>query len=116
MCDNNQQAITMIRGTTVSFGLVITDEDGNEYTLDTGEVLRFGVKTSPASTSYILTKDFTAQDEDGNYTFGLDPADTASLGFGQYWYDIGLQSGNAYYNIIPASPFNLAYNVTEWEA
>lgn len=116
MCDNNQQAITMIRGTTVSFGLVITDEDGNEYTLESGEMLRFGIKTTPSDSEYILTKDFNAQDEDGNYTFGLDPADTASLGFGSYWYDIGLQSGNAYYNIIPASQFNITYNVTGWEA
>ena len=38
------------------------------------------------------------------------------MNFGGYWYDVGLQSEGSYYNIIPASPFEVAYNVTKWEA
>lgn len=116
MCDNNQQAITMIRGTSAAFGVAVTDEDGNAYTLQSGETLRFGIKTTPNATEYILQKDFTDTDTEGNYTFTIDPADTAALDFGAYWYDIGLQSGEDYWNVIPASAFNIAYNITGLEA
>lgn len=115
MCDKNQQAITMIRGTSAAFGVSITDENGNAYTLQSGETLRFGIKTTPTDTNYIISKDFTEQDSDGNYVFALAPADTENLSFGAYWFDIGLQSGDDYWNVIPASAFNLAYNVTGWE-
>lgn len=115
MCDKNQQAITMIRGTSAAFGVAVTDEGGNAYTLQSGETLRFGIKTTPTDANYIIVKDFSTQDSEGNYVFSLDPADTENLSFGAYWYDIGLQSGGDYWNVIPASAFNLAYNVTSAE-
>lgn len=116
MCNNNQQAITLIRGTSATFGVSITDENGNTYTLEADEVLRFGIKTTPTDSQYIVTKDFTEVDSSGDYVFSLTPADTENLSFGSYWYDIGLQSGEDYWNIIPASAFNIAYNVTGLEA
>lgn len=115
MC-NNKQTITIVRGTTNGFSLTVTDDDGNAYTLQTGEFFRFGVKQTPTDTQYLMTKTFSEANEDGDYAFSIVPDDTAELQFGSYWYDIGLQSGSNYFNIIPASAFEITYNVTEWEA
>jgi len=115
MCDNNQ-TITMIRGTSASFSVIVKDENDNTYTLQSGETLRFGIKTTPTDSQYIFTTDFSTQDSDGSYSFSIAPADTENLSFGSYWYDIGLQSGSDYWNVIPASAFYLAYNVTGLEA
>lgn len=116
MC-NEKQAIKIVRGTTNSFSVTIIDETtGEPYVLDSGEVIRFGVKVNPNDTTYLFQKTISAADEEDEYSFTINPSDTLSLAFGSYWYDIGLQSGTAYFNIIPASPFELAYNVTKAEA
>lgn len=113
MC-NDKQAISVIRGTTNTFTVYVADENGDPYTLAAGEVLRFGVKAVPGEAEYILTKIMTSADAEGDgYVFTILPSDTAELGFGSYWYDIGLQSGNNYFNVVPASGFNILYNVTE---
>ncbi len=113
-----KQPLSMVRGTTLSLALSVQDSDGNDYTLQTGEVLRFGVKKKPEDTEYLITKEAGPNDtdDDGNYVFALAPADTEDLPFGCYYYDVGLQSGTDYYNVIEASSFKLAFNVTEWEA
>ena len=113
-----KQPLSMVRGTTLALALAITDTDGEPYVLSSGEVLRFGVKRRPEDTDYLITKEAgpSAVDEDGNYLFNLGPADTEELPFGCYYYDVGLQSSNNYWNVIEASNFKIAYNVTEWEA
>lgn len=114
MC-NDKQTIKIVRGTTTSFTVTITDvATGNPYVIEPGEAIRFGVKATPVDNAYILTKEITVGD--GDYDFTIEQDDTISLAFGSYWYDIGLQSGTDYYNIIPASPFEITYNVTKWEA
>ena len=116
MC-NDKQTIKIVRGTTNVFSVAITDETtGEAYTLEEGETLRFGIKQLPTDTTYLVTKIFDTQGDDGNYAFALNPDDTISLPFGAYWYDIGLQSGSNYFNVIPASSFEVTYNVTKWEA
>lgn len=113
-----KQPLTMVRGTTLSLALSVQDADGNDYTLQAGEVLRFGVKKKPEDTDYIFVKEAgpTDTDEDGKYVFALDPSDTEDKPFGCYYYDVGLQSGDDYFNVIETSNFKLAFNVTEWEA
>ena len=113
-----KQPLSMVRGTTLSLALSVQDADGNDYTLQTGEVLRFGVKRKPEDADYIFVKEAgpTDIDEDGKYVFTVEPSDTEDKPFGCYYYDCGLQSGNSYYNIIEASNFKIAFNVTEWEA
>ena len=111
-----KQPISIVRGTTNAFAVSLKDSTGATYTLETGETLRFGIKQLPTDNSYLVTKVFDTQDTDGNYAFTLAPSETISMPFGSYWYDIGLQSESNYFNIIPASPFEIAYNVTEWEA
>lgn len=110
-----KQKISIVRGTTNSFSISITDkETGEAYELETGEALRFGIKKNPNDAEYVLVIDITEANEDGEYAFTILPSDTISLPFGSYYYDVGLQSGASYYNIIPASQFEVAFNVTKW--
>ncbi|MBR6353569.1 MAG: hypothetical protein IKS25_05520 [Oscillospiraceae bacterium] len=113
MC-NEKQPIKIVRGTTNGFVIAVTDETGEAYELQSGEFIRFGVKQQPTDTTYIFTKTITEANEDDEYAFTIVPNDTISLPFGSYWYDVGLQSGTDYFNVIPASPFEVAYNVTKW--
>lgn len=110
-----KQKISIVRGTTNAFAVAVSDENGDAYTLESGEVLRFGVKKRPGDAQYIFVKETAEANEDGEYDFTVDVDDTSELPFGSYYYDVGLQSGNDYFNVIPASPFEVAYNVTEWE-
>ena len=113
-----KQPLSMVRGTTLALALTLTDESGEPYSLSSGEVLRFGVKKKPEETDYLITKEAGPSDvdDDDNYVFVLNPADTEELPFGCFFYDVGLQSGSNYFNVIEASNFKIAYNVTEWEA
>lgn len=110
-----KQKITIVRGTTNSFAIAIVDEEGEAYVLESGEVLRFGIKARAEDAQYIVEKEMTTANNDGEYEFTITVSDTANLPFGTYAYDVGLQSGNAYYNVIPASDFVVAKNITAWE-
>lgn len=112
------KSIKIIRGTTNTFDIVLQDENGAFYRLQEGETLRFGVKVSALWDEYKLLKTLTADNlnEAGTaYTLILDPADTEGLSFMTYCYDVGLQVGNDYYNVIPCSDFVVAHNITERE-
>lgn len=111
-----KQKISIVRGTTNTFAVAVADENGDAYTLGSGEVLRFGVKKRPGDAEYIFMKESAEPNTDGNYEFTIEVDDTAELAFGEYCYDVGLQSGTDYFNVIPASPFTVEANVTKWEA
>ena len=107
------QNFEMVRGTTHSVAIELSDENGAIYTLADGDVLRFGVKQTHNSTQYIIEKELTSADlQDGAYVLALRPADTENLPCGRYCYDIGLQIGEEYYNVVPCSDFVLHHNVT----
>lgn len=111
------KTINIIRGTTNSIDIALTDESGATYLLQDGEVLRFGVKVRAEYEQYKLLKELTAADlnEAGDaYSLVLVPADTEDLSFMTYCYDVGLQSGNDYYNVIPCSDFKVNHNITSW--
>lgn len=111
-----KQKISVVRGTTNSFSIEIIDESTSEvYELESGEVIRFGIKKNAEDAQYIVEKEITEADENDEYSFTLAVSDTANLPFGTYAYDVGLESGNAYYNVIPASDFIVAKAITKWE-
>lgn len=107
------QNFEMVRGTTHAVAITLTDGSGAVYTLAEGEVLRFGVKQTHNSSDYLIEKELTAADlYEGAYLLTLRPADTASLPCGRYCYDIGLESGADFFNIVPCSDFVLLHNIT----
>lgn len=107
------QPITVVRGTTRGIGVTVYDEDGELYTLGSGEVLRFGVKKEPQDADYLIKLETTTRDSEGAYIFSLVPSNTLSLPCGRYYYDIGLKSGTNYYNVVECSYFDIAFNITD---
>jgi hypothetical protein len=105
--------IQMIRGTTQVFKISVTDANESPYVLGSGEFLLFGVKAKPEDNSYVVLKSVSSGAY-GVYTVTLAPKDTFYMPYGRYVYDVGLQSGNDYYNIIPTSGFAVLPNVTKW--
>lgn len=104
--------IEIVRGTSKTIACLVTDKDGAVYDLQSGERLLFGVKQKLSDKDYVILKTVTAK-TDGEYAFKLTPSDTAELEYGEYVYDIGLESGSDYYSCIPPSPFNVTANVTK---
>ena len=109
----NQMHIEIVRGTTNSFGIVVTDHNGAPYVLEADQFLVFGIKINERDENRVLTKRITGS-VDGQYYLELSPADTANLPIGQYYYDVGLQHGNhVFYNVIESSPFIIKPNITK---
>lgn len=107
------QKIEVVRGTSNGYTLFIADDSGVGYTLEEGERLLLGVKEEPKDTDLLILKVIT-ECTDGICTVGFAPADTIGLKYGRYVYDVGLESGEDYYNVIEASPFVVHPNVTKW--
>lgn len=105
--------IEVVRGTSNTFPITVTDADSIPYMLADGEKLLFGVKKEPSDEEYIILKTITSA-TDGEYVAELMPNDTIGMEYGRYVYDVGLESGENYYNVIEASPFVVQPNVTKW--
>lgn len=112
MMDNE---ISLPRGTSYSIGIWVRDGDGQPY-YDSGDTVRFGVKYDPDDTAYLIEKTAEYDEEQGCYVVTLVPSDTASLPFGRYWYDIGLQTDGEdeddYYMLVDATAFNVTKAIT----
>lgn len=108
-------AICLPRGTSLSIGVWVTDGDGQQY-YNTGDTVRFGVKHDPNDSDYAIQKTAVYNEDDSCYIVTIVPSDTASLPFGWYWYDIGLQTDgdgeDDYYMLVTASPFNVTKAIT----
>ena len=109
-----KEPIAIVRGTTNTFEITVTDADGNLYTAGDGESLVFGVKKSPKDEDYTFKKT-AVTGENGAYSVKVEPGDTEGLDFGRYFYDVGLQSGTDFFNVIPCSPFDICENITSRE-
>lgn len=105
--------IEIVRGTTNMIHIDVLDANGNPYTLQSGEKLIFGVKRNVTDEDEILVKTASVA-EDGGYVVNIAPNDTEDLKCGKYVYDVGLQSGDCFYNVIKATSFVIAGNVTKW--
>lgn len=109
-------AITIVRGTTKTVRFTLTDTEGNPRALADGEVLRFGVKKTADEETCLIEKELTdAEYEDGAYLLILNPADTENLKIDTYYYDLGLQNGPSYFNVIECSRFEVRRNITKRE-
>ena len=107
------QYIAVVRGTTNVFGITITDDYGRLFTLESGQVLVFGVKRKLNDEERLFVKPIK-NSVNGEYYLELAPADTASLECGKYYYDVGLQHGaSVFHNIIEASVFEVKPNITK---
>lgn len=110
---NMSNKVEIVRGTTNTFQIAVYDADGRAYTLGVGEKIVFGIKEKATDTDLIFVKTASLLSA-GNYLVTMDPADTEDLDCGKYVYDVALQSGEDFYNIIEANPFVIEPNVTSW--
>lgn len=107
-----QQKISIVRGTTNTLNITVLDASGNPYNLSGGEAIVFGIKQQRSEDCLVVKR--IATGSDGKYAVTLNPNDTLELAPGRYLYDVGLQSGNCYYNVIRPSNFEILENVTAW--
>ena len=104
--------IEIVRGTTNTFELTVIDADGNAYAMAQTEKIIFGVKRKATDTERVITKTAVMLAV-GTYSITLEPEDTNCLNCEKYVYDVALESGNHFYNIVEPSLFVILPNVTE---
>lgn len=104
--------VKIVRGTTNVLNITINDETGAVYTLADGEKIVFGVKCDHDDAEFTLLKTASFVADEGVYAVTLTPEDTADLTCGDYVYDVALQSGGNFFNVIEPSPFIIEPNVT----
>ena len=104
--------IKIVRGTTNTFIITVNDESGAAYQLVGDEKIVFGVKRDPNDAEFALLKTATFAESDGVYSVTLVPEDTKDLNCINYSYDVSLQSGANFFNIIEPSPFIITPNIT----
>lgn len=109
---NMAQKIEIIRGTSNTFSIEVSDVYGRPYVLEDGESIIFGIKKKPEDDRVIFVKTATASEVEGNYIVSIEPADTAELDCGRYAYDVGLKTATGFFNVIEPNPFMIQPNVT----
>lgn len=107
-----QTDVEIIRGTTNTFEITVTDDLGELYKLSAQEKLLFGVKKNHTDSDYIIVKSVKAGD--GVYSVTLHPKDTEKCECGKYFYDVSIQANDELFNVIEASSFFIKKNVTSW--
>lgn len=103
--------IEIVRGTSNTFQIEVVDANGTAYNLASNEKIIFGVKAKAEDTELVFSKTAEAV-ADGVYSVKLVPEDTQELSCGKYSYDVGLQKGTDYFNIIEPTAFVITPNVT----
>ena len=81
--------IDLTRGDTLKVTINIT-QDGEEYTPQTGDVVRFAMKRHYSDSDALITKTI----DNNTLLLELDPEDTKELAFGAYVYDIEMTFAN----------------------
>lgn len=106
------QKVELVRGTSLTLEITITDVYGNPYSMSSGQVVVFGVKQELDDEKLVIKKLVTTG-SGGVFKVTLSPQDTESLEPGRYHYDVGLADGSEYHGVIDPNPFILKENVTK---
>lgn len=110
--------LKLIRGVTQSITITIENDNGDIYKLQSGDVLKFGVKRNWQNTEYDIYKEATSADvQCDDYVISLTPEDTIDVLPGrEYKFDMGIQTAAGdYYMIIPCSKCVIMPNITAKE-
>ena len=85
---NQDKYITMVKGDTVSFGVIVEDQEGTPIDVDT---IVFVCKKNYNDVNSVFEKtlgDGIERKEEGTYVVRVAPADTASAEPGLYYYNL----------------------------
>ena len=103
----DSNVITLTRGDTCAFDVEIKTDSGETYTPQEGDVITFTLKKDTKTADIIIQKTGS--------TVVINPADTRTLKYGSYIYDVTLTTvSQAVYTIITPTEFILAEEVN-WE-
>lgn len=109
--------ITLTRGDSFNVKVTMRDgQTGEEYTPQEGDVVRFAVKSpklNPCGTEYVESDPLINKTiPNDTQILSLAPADTKTLGFGMYEYDIEITFADGTVDtFITAAPFKLTKEV-----
>lgn len=117
MCDCTcTYPLSVTRGRSMIFSFDVSFEDDSEqFVFTSGDILRFGVKKRYLDSNCLITKTAQISEPGNTVSFCLSPDDTVNLAIGDYYYDIGLERGTEYYDVVKCSSFSIRPNVTKKE-
>ena len=104
--------VEIIRGTTNTFDITVTNAFGELYELGASEQLLFGVKRNYDDKEYIFVKSVRIG-SNGVYSVVINPEDTEQCDCCRYYYDVSIQSGDNFFNVIETSSFHICKNITK---
>ena len=100
--------IYLTRGDTGIFTISLVDGDGNPYTPEPTDTIRFAMaKKFGAGSDVLVNKQFPAD----TLTLEIDPQDTKNLAFGDYVYDIELTDGDGHVSTVIIAKVKLTNEV-----
>ena len=98
--DAIEMMIELTRGDSASIVFSAVNEDGTTYTPQSGDVLKFAVANEVgANPVFVISNTYTTSTETF-WTVNIAPNDTADLDFGDYVWDLQIESGNNVTTII----------------
>ena len=104
--------IEMVRGDTEQLTVSREDADGTQIPFEVGDTVYFTVKVDVHTEDIILQKTITSF-TDGKAIVVIDPADTSSLDYGSYMYDVQVtEADTSVTTIIWPSRFRVSGEVT----
>lgn len=105
----NDNTIKLTRGDTALLSIDIYNETiGNSYELAADDKLTLSVKKTLKGSTYCFQKTIT-----GSTSITIKPEDTRNLDFGDYFYDVQLNTSTGdVYTVIEPSPFVVMPEVT----
>jgi hypothetical protein len=93
------------QGRTVDLVIAVETSEGEPYTLQTGDTIRFGVRPCFGGNKVIFKTLTSADEVDGEYPLTLAPEDT-NITPQRYLYDVSLQlADGSLYDIMPTDYF-----------
>lgn len=87
------QNITMVSGDTLSFNVIVKDQNGDSVTVDDATFKAKRALNDASSVSISISLGDGITQEDGVLTVRLDPDDTSSL-VGFFYYDMDITVGD----------------------
>lgn len=101
--------IRLTRGDTARLTVPITNKaNGEEYRMQSGDILYFTIKKSAKDAEPLVQKSTT-----GSNVIRIEPSDTKSLSFNKYKYDVQLTMASGdIYTVIEPSIFEVMEEIT----
>ena len=101
-------SIELTRGDTARLSVTVTNDDGEEYEVQSTDTLTLSIKKKVKDSEALVSKIII-----GSKTFHIEPRDTSGLPFGSYVYDVQLTTAEGdVYTVITPSNFTIAEEVT----